>query len=143
MDDRFKAMFVYTDCIPQLMQMLYEQREEKLHDEIVSICINLAANKRNAQLMCEGAAERASMLSASRRYAGSFKSPLPVVPAEGNGLRMLMKKALKVKDCLLMKVIRNISQHDGPTKLLFIVSHKRTLNAHTLRMSEIFLFDDY
>lgn len=54
MDDRFKGMFVYTDCIPQLMQMLYEQREEKLHDEIVSICINLAANKRNAQLMCEG-----------------------------------------------------------------------------------------
>lgn len=81
-DDRFKGMFVYTDCIPQvgdwgkatrcvrfnerageshwicvgwqLMQMLYEQSEEKLHDEIVSICINLAANKRNAQLMCEG-----------------------------------------------------------------------------------------
>ncbi|XP_075887419.1 kinesin-associated protein 3-like [Nelusetta ayraudi] len=90
-DDRFKGMFVYTDCIPQLMQMLYEQSEEKLHDEIVSICINLAANKRNAQLMCEG-----------------------------NGLKMLMKRALKMKDCLLMKVIRNISQHDGPTKLLFI-----------------------
>lgn len=57
MDDRFKGMFVYTDCIPQLMQMLYEQREEKLHDEIISICINLAANKRNAQLMCEGTPE--------------------------------------------------------------------------------------
>lgn len=35
---------------------------------------------------------------------------------------MLMKRALKFKDPLLMKMIRNISQHDGPTKSLFIVS---------------------
>uniref|UniRef100_A0A8C4D9W3 Kinesin-associated protein 3 n=1 Tax=Dicentrarchus labrax TaxID=13489 RepID=A0A8C4D9W3_DICLA len=90
-DDRFKGMFVYTDCIPQLMQMLYEHSEEEIEAEILSICINLAANKRNAQLMCEG-----------------------------NGLKMLMKRALKMKDCLLMKMIRNISQHDGPTKPLFI-----------------------
>lgn len=40
----------------------------------------------------------------------------------GNGLKMLMKRALKFKDPLLMKMIRNISQHDGPTKSLFIVS---------------------
>lgn len=91
MDDRFKGMFVYTDCIPQLMQMLYEHGEEEFEIELISICINLAANKRNAQLMCEG-----------------------------NGLKMLMKRALKMKDCLLMKMIRNISQHDGPTKALFI-----------------------
>ncbi|XP_033838597.1 kinesin-associated protein 3-like [Periophthalmus magnuspinnatus] len=91
MDDRFKGMFVYTDCIPQLMQMLYEHGEEDFEIELISICINLAANKRNAQLMCEG-----------------------------NGLKMLMKRALKKKDCLLMKMIRNISQHDGPTKALFI-----------------------
>uniref|UniRef100_A0A673BXK5 Kinesin-associated protein 3b n=1 Tax=Sphaeramia orbicularis TaxID=375764 RepID=A0A673BXK5_9TELE len=90
-DDRFKAMFVYTDCIPQLMHMLYEHGEEDIETELISICINLAANKRNAQLMCEG-----------------------------NGLKMLMKRALKMKDCLLMKMIRNISQHDGPTKPIFI-----------------------
>lgn len=91
MDDRFKGMFVYTDCIPQVMQRLYEHREEEFEMELISICINLAANKRSAQLMCEG-----------------------------NGLKMLMKRALKMKDCLLMKMIRNISQHDGPTKALFI-----------------------
>ncbi|XP_056276771.1 kinesin-associated protein 3-like [Pseudoliparis swirei] len=90
-DDRFKGMFVYTDCIPQLMQMLYEHGEEDTEAELISICINLAANKRNAQLMCEG-----------------------------NGLKMLMKRALKMKDGLLMKMIRNISQHDGPTKPVFI-----------------------
>ncbi|CAJ1087362.1 kinesin-associated protein 3-like [Xyrichtys novacula] len=90
-DDRFKGMFACTDCIRQLMQQLYEHSEDEIETELISICINLAANKRNAQLMCEG-----------------------------NGLKMLMKKALKMKDYLLMKMIRNISQHDGPTKPLFI-----------------------
>ncbi|KAM4624030.1 kinesin-associated protein 3-like isoform 2-T2 [Polymixia lowei] len=90
-DDRFRTMFAYTDCIPQLMQMLYEYGEEKIDAELISFAINLAASKRNAQLMCEA-----------------------------NGLKMLMKRALKMKDCLMMKMIRNISQHDGPTKPLFI-----------------------
>ncbi|CAB1326854.1 unnamed protein product [Coregonus sp. 'balchen'] len=83
-DDRFKSMFAYTDCIPQ-------HGEERIDAELISFCINLAANKKNAQLICEG-----------------------------NGLKMLMKRALKLKDPLLMKMIRNISQHDGPPKHLFI-----------------------
>uniref|UniRef100_A0A8V0YGV8 Kinesin associated protein 3 n=1 Tax=Gallus gallus TaxID=9031 RepID=A0A8V0YGV8_CHICK len=91
MDDRFKSMFAYTDCIPQLMKMLFECPDERVDLELISFCINLAANKRNVQLICEG-----------------------------NGLKMLMKRALKFKDPLLMKMIRNISQHDGPTKNLFI-----------------------
>ncbi|KAM9459512.1 kinesin-associated protein 3-like isoform 1-T1 [Salvelinus alpinus] len=90
-DDRFKSMFAYTDCIPQLMKMLFEHGEERIDAELISFCINLAANKKNAQLICEG-----------------------------NGLKMLMKRALKLKDPLLMKMIRNISQHDGPPKQLFI-----------------------
>ncbi|EMP34531.1 Kinesin-associated protein 3 [Chelonia mydas] len=91
MDDRFKSMFAYTDCIPQLMKMLFECPDERIDLELISFCINLAANKRNVQLICEG-----------------------------NGLKLLMKRALKFKDPLLMKMIRNISQHDEPTKNLFI-----------------------
>ncbi|KAF4799805.1 Kinesin-associated protein 3 [Turdus rufiventris] len=91
MDDCFKSMFAYTDCIPQLMKMLFECPDERVDLELISFCINLAANKRNVQLICEG-----------------------------NGLKMLMKRALKFKDPLLMKMIRNISQHDGPTKSQFI-----------------------
>ncbi|XP_031431214.1 kinesin-associated protein 3a isoform X2 [Clupea harengus] len=90
-DDRFKSMFAYTDCIPQVMKMVFDCGEERIEAELISFCINLAANKRNAQIICEG-----------------------------NGLKMLMKRALKLKDTLLMKMIRNISQHDGPTKNLFI-----------------------
>ncbi|XP_016380631.1 kinesin-associated protein 3-like [Sinocyclocheilus rhinocerous] len=90
-DDKSKSMFAYTDCIPQLMQMVFEHGEERIDTELISFCINLAANKTNAQIICEG-----------------------------NGLKMLMKRALKLKDPLLMKMIRNISQHDGPLKQLFI-----------------------
>lgn len=43
----------------------------------------------------------------------------------GNCLKMLMKRVLKFKDPLLMKMIRNISQHDGPLKQLFLVSHNK------------------
>nr|XP_033503908.1 kinesin-associated protein 3a isoform X3 [Epinephelus lanceolatus] len=91
MDDRFKSMFADTDCIPQLMKMVFECREEKMDVELISLCINLAANKSNAKVICEG-----------------------------NGLKILMKRALKLKDVLVMKMIRNLSQHSGPTKGLFL-----------------------
>uniref|UniRef100_A0A7N8YB68 Kinesin-associated protein 3a n=1 Tax=Mastacembelus armatus TaxID=205130 RepID=A0A7N8YB68_9TELE len=91
MDDRFKSMFADTDCIPQLMKMVFDRGEEKIDVELISLCINLAANKSNAQVMCEG-----------------------------TGLKMLMKRAVKLKDVLVMKMIRNLSQHNGPTKSLFL-----------------------
>ncbi len=36
------------------MQMLCEQGEERIDTELISFCINLAANKTNAQIICEG-----------------------------------------------------------------------------------------
>uniref|UniRef100_UPI0037E969BD kinesin-associated protein 3a n=1 Tax=Semicossyphus pulcher TaxID=241346 RepID=UPI0037E969BD len=89
-DDRFKSMFADTDCIPQLMKMVFDCGE-KMDVELISLCINLAANKSNAQVVCEG-----------------------------NGLKMLMKRAVKMKDVLVMKMIRNLSQHSGQTKSLFL-----------------------
>ncbi|MEJ1270265.1 kinesin-associated protein 3 [Cricetulus griseus] len=86
-----QGMFWPAVLLAQLMKMLFECSDERIDLELISFCINLAANKRNVQLICEG-----------------------------NGLKMLMKRALKLKDPLLMKMIRNISQHDGPTKNLFI-----------------------
>ncbi|XP_063748381.1 kinesin-associated protein 3a [Eleginops maclovinus] len=91
MDDRFKSMFADTDCIPQLMKMLFDCGEKKIDVELISLCINLAANKNNARIICDG-----------------------------NGLKRLMKRALKLKDVLVMKMIRNLSQHNGPTKSLFL-----------------------
>lgn len=91
MDDRCKSVFTYTDCIPILVRLMLECPEERAPLQVVALGINLAANKRNAQLICEG-----------------------------NRLRGLLKRAFHYKDPLLMKMIRNISQHEGPTKTLFL-----------------------
>ncbi|CAL1547744.1 unnamed protein product [Lymnaea stagnalis] len=90
MDDKAKSMFTYTDCIPIAMKMLLESSEKPLI-QLLALCINLAANKRAAQLICEGP-----------------------------GLKLLMKRAFKFKDPFVMKMIRNLSQHTGPSKNLFI-----------------------
>ncbi|KAF0041626.1 hypothetical protein F2P81_005158 [Scophthalmus maximus] len=91
MDDAFKSRFADTDCIPQLMELVFDCGEEKMDVELISLCINLAANQSNAQVICEG-----------------------------NCLEILLKRALKLKDVLLMKMIRNLSQHSGATKSLFL-----------------------
>lgn len=38
----------------QVMKMLFDCGEEGADPELISFSINLAANKRNAQLICEG-----------------------------------------------------------------------------------------
>ena len=35
-------------------------------------------------------------------------------------LRVLMQRAFHYQDALIMKMVRNISQHDGMTKTLFV-----------------------
>lgn len=90
MDDKAKSMFIYTDCIPVVMKMLLESPEDA-DRELLALCVNLAASKRTAEII-----------------------------SEGNGLKMLYKRAFKFKDPILMKMLRNISQHDGFTKNLFI-----------------------
>lgn len=65
---------------------------ENVEMELMALCVNLASNKRVAAMICEG-----------------------------QGLKMLMKRSFKYKHPLLMKMVRNLSQHDGPTKNLFVV----------------------
>ncbi|XP_071948132.1 kinesin-associated protein 3-like [Antedon mediterranea] len=91
MDDKAKSMFTYTDCIPKVMKLVLSNPGDRIDPELVALCINLACNKRNSQIICEG-----------------------------SGLRLLMRRALSLRDPLLLKMIRNISQHDGPTKAFFI-----------------------
>ena len=91
-EDKVKSMFAYTDCIPLVMKMILETTDDQVSLEVMALGINLAANKRNAQLICEG-----------------------------HGLRVLMQRAFHYQDALVMKMIRNISQHDGSgTKNQFI-----------------------
>ncbi|NXS07407.1 KIFA3 protein, partial [Neodrepanis coruscans] len=99
MDDCFKSMFAYTDCIPQVCAVVCGEVIKSLFACAFSrwlmaeLALTPAGDRGNSPIFC-------------------FFS--------GNGLKMLMKRALKFKDPLLMKMIRNISQHDGPTKSQFI-----------------------
>ena len=82
-----------------MMQMMLECPGDRIDLELIALAINLAANKRNAQLICEGP-----------------------------GLKLLMRRAFKFSDPLLLKMIRNISQHEGPTKAQFVVSNIDSLH---------------
>lgn len=81
------------DCVYiQVMKLMLNSTGPQVPLELMALAVNLAANKRNAQLICEG-----------------------------SGLKLLMKRALKYRDPLLTKMIRNIAQHEGPTRALFTV----------------------
>ena len=79
-EDKVKSMFAYTDCIPLVMKMILETVEDQVSLEVMAFGINLAANKRNAQLICEG-----------------------------HGLRVLMQRAFHYQDALVMKMIRLVT----------------------------------
>ncbi|XP_059618784.1 kinesin-associated protein 3 isoform X2 [Phlebotomus argentipes] len=84
MDDKVKSMFTYTDCVPLITDMLLLNLNQKCDMDLIALAINLALNKRNAQLMIEN-----------------------------NRLHNLMVRAFKYQDSLLMKMIRNISHHEN------------------------------
>lgn len=57
--------------------------------------------------------------------AKSFKSTSLQVVSEcfnGKGVKHLVRRAFKFKDTLLLKMIRNLSQHEGPAKRRIVVS---------------------
>lgn len=84
LDDKVKSMFTYTECVPLATDMLVLNLNSKVDLDLIALCINLALNKRNAQLMIEN-----------------------------NRLHTLMARAFKYQDSLLMKMLRNISQHES------------------------------
>jgi hypothetical protein len=72
--------------------MIFQFDTNKIGIEIVALGINLANNKKIAEMMCQD-----------------------------NGLKLLMKRCFKTKNALLFKMVKNIAKHDGPTKLLLLV----------------------
>lgn len=83
------------------MKLILESQEDWVQQELVSVGINLSCDEQNVKLM-----------------------------VKGPGLKLLMKRALQTQDALLMKMIKNISQHkDKEIKKLFLV------RAHGLKFS--------
>eukprot|EP00656_Telonema_subtile_P049943 TRINITY_DN6335_c0_g1_i2.p1 TRINITY_DN6335_c0_g1~~TRINITY_DN6335_c0_g1_i2.p1 ORF type:complete len:692 (-),score=245.79 TRINITY_DN6335_c0_g1_i2:174-2249(-) len=111
-DERCKSIFVCTDCIPLVLQMLvgYSDNTSTGSRELLGLAVNLATNSRNAEMMCGG-----------------------------DGLHMLFKRLFKTMDPILMKVIRNCAQHDGSFKSAFkeyvqdlVILAKQTANPDLL-----------
>ena len=81
--------------------MIRETAEDLVEPEVVALGINLACNPLNAQKM-----------------------------AEGPGLAMLVNRAVHTQDHLLLKMVRNITQHeDQRMKRLFLVCQLRVNHA--------------
>ncbi|EEB13642.1 Kinesin-associated protein, putative [Pediculus humanus corporis] len=80
MDDKVKSMFAYTECIPMIMNMLLDNKFRKL---VIALGINLAINKKNAEIMIAD-----------------------------DRLQKFLERAFKNQDSLLMKMIHNIAMHE-------------------------------
>lgn len=93
LDDKVKSMFTYTEAVPLAIDMLLLNLNPKIDMDLIALCINLALNKRNATLM-----------------------------VENNRLHTILSRAFKYQDSLLMKLVRNISQHESLANH-FVVSY--------------------
>ncbi|VDL93669.1 unnamed protein product [Schistocephalus solidus] len=89
-DDKAKPTIAKSGCLPSLMESVLECREEACGLEPVAIVINLACDPTAAELL-----------------------------GEARGIRMMMKKAFMFHDPLVMKILRNLSEH-SKLKPLFL-----------------------
>ncbi|XP_028966834.1 kinesin-associated protein 3 [Galendromus occidentalis] len=89
-DSRFLSHFAYTDAAHVVLGLILET-EGPCSSELTLIAQSLASSLSCAQIICER-----------------------------NGLKFLIKRALKYSDVGLLRVVRNISMHDGPSKQLFL-----------------------
>ena len=96
--------------------MISESTEEHVEAEVVALGINLACHPLNAQKM-----------------------------AEGPGLAVLVRRAVTTRDHLLLKMVRNITQHeDQRLKRLFLVTHPlKATTDHTHQMLLLTKPSDY
>jgi len=80
LEDKAKATFTYTECIPLVYQLIIHCPEPIVGKELVALAVNLATNSRNAE-----------------RFA------------QEEQLVELIKRATKFQDTILFKVCRNIA----------------------------------
>lgn len=81
LEDKAKATFTYTDCIPLVYQLIIHCPEPIIGKELIALAINLTTNSRNADIL----------------------------GGEGQ-VNELIARASKFGDTLLFKCIRNIAQ---------------------------------
>ncbi|KAA3675533.1 uncharacterized protein DEA37_0006692 [Paragonimus westermani] len=90
-EDDSKKEFANTTCLSALMKIALENPNNMTDLVPMALAINLACDPQCASLF-----------------------------AEGKGVRLLMRRALKMRDPLLMKLLRNLSQHGDELKIKFV-----------------------
>lgn len=93
-DDKCKSQFFYSDAILYIRELIITCEKKRVPKELIALGVNLAANERNSEKICEN-----------------------------DGLNRLFLRLLKTEDSLLAKMLRNISQHES-TKKYFKVQSK-------------------
>jgi len=83
-DDKFKSLFTYTECIPRIYEMLMRVQDLRNTPELIALAVNLTQNGRNAEVMCEG-----------------------------DRFDRLIRRAFQTCDELAFKVIRNLAQQES------------------------------
>jgi len=53
LEDRTKATFTYTECIPLVYQLIIHCPEPIVGKELVALAINLTTNSRNAEMLAQ------------------------------------------------------------------------------------------
>eukprot|EP00937_MAST-01D_sp_MAST-1D-sp2_P004546 g4546.t1 len=81
-DDRCKALFFHSHAVPIMLQLIVNFPKSVVARELVGLAINLSLHPRIADLMCRQ-----------------------------QGHRLLASRALKTRDALLLKVLRNLAAH--------------------------------
>lgn len=91
MEDGFKSLLAYYQgCITMLLQLLVHFPEQRVGEDLVALCVNLATEPRAAEVMVK---------------SGLF--PQVVV------------RALRTRDHLLCKVIRHVSSHEAVRQSMY------------------------
>lgn len=99
MTDKYRSLFNFTDAIPMIMKLILETPGDQfVGKELLALAVNLAGNQRSAEMM-----------------------------AEGEYLKLLIQRVKKTWDPLIMKLLRNISAHEGKVKDIFMVTLMKSL----------------
>ncbi|CAH8871217.1 unnamed protein product [Trichobilharzia szidati] len=113
-EDQSKPAFVNTPCLSFLMKLILENPEEKSDLVPMALAINLVRDDQCSNAMLN----------------------------EGRCLKVLAKRAIKFRDALIMKMLRNATQHNNLLKLkmvdflpdlIKIVTEEKTYPKNTLR----------
>ncbi|GFH25455.1 uncharacterized protein HaLaN_23420, partial [Haematococcus lacustris] len=84
MEDKYKSLFTYSECIPRIYEMLTRVQDLRNTPELIALAVNLTQNGRNAEALCEG-----------------------------DRFDRLIRRAFQTRDELAFKVMRNLAQQEA------------------------------